>query len=92
MNGQTDTHCDFLSSFLSQKDLSCIEEEFVSGAKILEKEAEDRKIMSKELKAAIKFIIDITNRADFTQEEHPDKEPGDIEFIMTVIRQHFTAF
>ena len=52
--------------------LECIKEVFLSGAKILENEAEDRKITSKELKAAIKFLKDITNRADFT--DHNYKE------------------
>ena len=45
---------------------------FLSSAKILENEAEDRKINSKELKAAIKFLKDITNRADFTDSNYKE--------------------
>ena len=52
--------------------LECIKEVFLSSAKILENEAEDRKITSKELKAAIKFLKDITNRADFTDSNYKE--------------------
>ena len=52
--------------------LECIKEEFISGAEILENEAENRKITSKELKAAIKFFIDITNLEDFTKQHYKE--------------------
>ena len=59
--------------FDKEKDhLECIKEEFISGAKDLENEAETRKITSKELKAAIKFFIDITNREDFTRQHYKE--------------------
>ena len=45
---------------------------FISGAEILENEAENRKITSKELKAAIKFFIDITNLEDFTKQHYKE--------------------
>ena len=61
--------------------LECIKEEFVSGAEILENEAEDRNITSKELKAAIKFFIDITNREDFTKEHYKEVVTKGPEFI-----------
>ena len=46
---------------------------------ILEDEAENRK--SKELKAAIKFFIDITNREDFTKEHYKEVVTKGHEFI-----------
>ena len=70
--------------FPKEKDhLECIKDQFEYGADILEKEAEDRKITSKELKAAIKFIIDITKREDFTHEYYKEVVDKGQDFIWT---------
>ena len=61
--------------------IKCIKEAFINGAEILEDEAKDRKITSKELKAAIQFFIDITNRSDFTKQNYEEVVTKGQEFI-----------
>ena len=68
--------------FDKEKDqFECIKEAFINGAEILEDEAKDRKITSKELKAAIQFFIKLTNRSDFTKQNYKEVVTKAQEFI-----------
>ena len=68
--------------FDKEKDqFDCIKEEFINSAEILKNEAKDRKITSKELKAAIQFFIDITNRSDFAKQNYKKVVTKGQEFI-----------
>ena len=68
--------------FDKEKDhFDCIKEEFINAAEILENEAKDRKITSKELKAAIQFFIKLTNRSDFTKQYYKEVVTKAQEFI-----------
>ena len=74
--------------FPEEKDyFECIKEEFVYRAEILEKEAENRKITSKELKAAIKFFKDIINRGDFTKQCYKEIVDKGQDFIWTDMKK-----
>ena len=74
--------------FPKEKDhFECIKEEFVYGAEILEKEAESRKITSKELKTAINFFKDIINRADFTKQNYKKIVDKGQDFIWTEMKK-----
>lgn len=68
--------------FPEEKDhFELIKEEFVYKAEFLEREAQSRKITSKELKAAIKFFKFIINRVDFTKQNYKEVVDKGQDFI-----------
>ena len=77
----------FLSLIIIAPHFELIKEEFVYKAENLEKEAEIRKITSKELKAAIKFFKDIINRADFTKQYYKKVVDKGQDFIWSEMKK-----
>ena len=74
--------------FPKEKDhFECIKEAFIYNAEILEKEAVNQKITSKELKAAIRFFKDIINRADFTKQHYKEVVDKGQDFLWTEMKK-----
>ena len=74
--------------FPEEKDhFELIKEEFVYKAEFLEREAQSRKITSKELKTAINFFKDIINRADFTKEHYKEVVDKGQDFLWTEMKK-----